>query len=254
MTEQLKTEAQQPTPRAKLLDLSLTQIIASSLAAATAAALGSRLGVVGTITGAAVGSVISAVAASVYVTSMTRARSVLQCQKVSTRLNASSAQEVPLALLPDTSGAQNVPTSLSPLSSSAQKVPRRLGQRWLGSAAVVFALATAFLLGIQLASGTDVTGTSIGTRPPAAQGEKSPRNVTVEQEAPPSGTPVPSSTAPAIDEPEVPPTETAEPTGSVPPATTPPAEPSPVESVPTPAEPTDATQPPASGTPTTPAS
>jgi hypothetical protein len=251
MTEQLKTEAQQPTPRAKLLDLSLTQIIASSLAAATAAALGSRLGVVGTITGAAVGSVISAVAASVYVTSMTRARSVLQWQKMSTRLNTGSAQNVPVPLSPLTSSAQEVPPRFP---SNAQEVPPRLGQRWLGSAAAVFALATAFLLGIQLASGTDVTGTSIGTRPPAAQGEKSPRDVTVEQEAPPTGTPVPSSTAPAVDEPEAPVTETAEPTAPGPPTTTPPAEPSPVESVPTPAEPTDATQPPASRTPTTPAS
>ena len=51
-------------PRAKLLDLSLTQLLGGSMAAATAAALGSRLGVVGTIAGAAVLSVVSAIAAT----------------------------------------------------------------------------------------------------------------------------------------------------------------------------------------------
>ena len=44
------------------------------MAAATAAALGSRLGVVGTIAGAAVLSVVSAIAASLYTTSMARAK------------------------------------------------------------------------------------------------------------------------------------------------------------------------------------
>ena len=74
MTEQLNTEAAPPAPRAKLLDLSLTQLTAGSFAAATAAFLGSRVGWVGTITGAALGSVVSAVASSLYTASMTRAK------------------------------------------------------------------------------------------------------------------------------------------------------------------------------------
>ena len=65
MTHQTTPDQTSTTTRAKVLDLSLTQLLGGSAAAATAAA-GSRLGVVGTIAGAAVLSLVSAIAASLY--------------------------------------------------------------------------------------------------------------------------------------------------------------------------------------------
>jgi hypothetical protein len=255
MTEQLKTAAEQTAPRAKLLDLSLTQLIAGSLAAATAAALGSRLGVVGTITGAAVGSVISAVTASVYVTSMRRARGVLRWHKVSTRQNGAPASAIQPSAhqLPPTeflTATQANALEGPPLRSSAHERPLR--RQILGSAAAVFALATAFLLGLQLASGADLTGTSIGTRPPAAQGD-SPRRDVADPDPSPTDLPVATSTAPASTDPDDPdtgpPTELPETPG--PTVTSPPAGPSPSDSPTTPTEPSDPGQPIPSVSPTT---
>jgi hypothetical protein len=90
----ITTPDQTPTKtRAKVLDLSLTQLLGGSAAAATAAALGSRLGVVGTIAGAAVLSLISAVAASLYTASMTHARDAV----VLVRTRRGGLEEVPLS-------------------------------------------------------------------------------------------------------------------------------------------------------------
>ncbi len=65
MPEQTSTDE-----RKTFLDLSMTQLVGSSLAAATAAFLGSRVGLVGTIVGAAVASVVSAVAGAAYTASL----------------------------------------------------------------------------------------------------------------------------------------------------------------------------------------
>lgn len=136
-----RIDAVPETPRAKLLDLSVTQLIGGSMAAATAAALGSRLGVVGTIAGAAVGSVVTATAASLYTGSMARAREVLVATRAMGR----------------------VPTTVT--RPEWWRLPDRAGtRRLLATTGVVFLVAAGFLAGLQLATGTSVTGTSIGTR------------------------------------------------------------------------------------------
>jgi hypothetical protein len=160
MTEQLQTETVPPAPRAKLLDLSLTQLIAGSFAAATAAFLGSRVGWVGTVTGAGIGSVVSAIAASLYTASMTHAREAVLRQKLHTRRDQPSVQNV---LASDSSNVHFAPASPS---SSVQNAPVRTPRRLLATAGILFALAGAFLTGLQLATGADVTGTSLG-RPPS---------------------------------------------------------------------------------------
>ncbi|ADU48555.1 hypothetical protein [Intrasporangium calvum] len=243
MSEQLKTEPVPSTPRATLLDLSLTQLIAGSMAAATAAALGSRLGVVGTITGAAVGSVVSAVASSLYRASMMRARAALQWQKAHTRRS-----RAPLAGVPTTYPSSRVQFVPPHRASSVQHRPAPHARRVLGGAAAVFALATTFLLGLQLASGTDVTGTSLGDRQAAAQAEP-PRPPDPERQAVPAAAD-PAPTGRPTDVPATPssPATTSDPgappTGTVPPpppgpsgpvVTTPPEGPSPSD---TPTSPT----------------
>ncbi|HKX66468.1 MAG TPA: hypothetical protein VJN29_04520 [Intrasporangium sp.] len=192
MTEQLNTETAPPTRRATLLDLSVTQLIAGSLAAATAAFLGSRLGVLGTISGAAIGSVVSAIAASLYTASMTRAREALRWRELLSRQAHSKPQNAPpptpssvqsAPTSPPSSSVQSAPTSPS---SSVQDVPVRPPRRVLATAGVLFALAIAFLTGLQLASGADVTGTSVGTRRSAGQLE---RPVSPTSEDPPGTSP-----------------------------------------------------------------
>jgi len=249
MTEQLKTETDQPTRRAPLLDLSLTQLVAGSMAAATAAALGSRLGVLGTISGAAIGSVTSAVAASLYAKSMRHAHKTLRLEQLGSRLKGTN-------LVPP-SGSRGAPPvgDLAPDSATSTHQPT-LSRRVLGSAAVVFALATAFLLGLQLASGTDVTGTSIGTRPPAASGTSPHAVVDVQADPTPTGTPTPTTEAPKTAQPASP---GATPTGTAPvPASTGSAQPTPDASLtpdasPTPTSPGGGSPPPAQPSATTPA-
>lgn len=173
------TEDDSPeTPRSRILDLSATQLVASSLAAATAAGLGSRLGVVGTITGAAVGSVITAVAASVYTTSMTRARDVLLATRALGRRDAAV-----------------------PRLDWWRVTDRTRARRLLATTGLVFLVAAAFLTGLQLATGASVTGTSIGTRAQAAPVREAARPSRADASAPtapvgPTGTPAPSSTGP----------------------------------------------------------
>lgn len=126
-------------PRAKLLDLSLTQLIGGSMVAATAAALGSRLGVVGTIAGAAVLSIVSAIAASLYTNSMARAKDAVVL--VRSRRGGVAVEE-----------------------GWWRRPDRATTRRLLATTVAVFAIAAAFLTGLQLATGARVTGTDLGGR------------------------------------------------------------------------------------------
>ncbi|MGO4597754.1 hypothetical protein [Terrabacter sp. 2RAF25] len=134
--------------RSKLLDLSLTQLLGGSMAAATAAALGSRLGVVGTIAGAAVLSVVSAIAGTIYTNSMARAREVV----VLVRSRRDVALGRPGLTLP------------ARVRQGWTRPDRATARRALATTGAVFALAAAFLAGLQLATGAPVTGTNLGGR------------------------------------------------------------------------------------------
>ena len=141
MSTQPTEDPTETVSRAKLLDLSLTQLLGGSMAAATAAALGSRLGVMGTIVGAAVGSVVTAVAASLYTGSMTRAREAV----VAARSHSRGLTE-------------------TPRPHWWRRPDRTSARRLLATTGALFAIAAAFLTGLQLATGAPVTGTNLGTR------------------------------------------------------------------------------------------
>jgi hypothetical protein len=214
-----------PRTRAKLLDLSLTQLVGGSLAAATAAALGSRLGLVGTIAGASVGSVITAVAANLYTNSMSRARDAVVLARAVSR---------------GTSTTPGGPWWRAPQGPTVR--------RTAFTAAAVFALAGAVVTGLQLTTGVPVTGTHLGPRSaapvveaPAQDGTGSRGGDTSGGAA--TGTPAPTTpgaapstttqaqgstgtqTAPPTSDPTPPPT---------PGTTTPPAEPTPQDTTPAP--------------------
>lgn len=141
-------------PRAKLLDLSVTQLIGGSMAAATAAALGSRLGVVGTIAGAAVLSVVSATAASLYTNSMARAKEAV-------------------VLVRSRRGTDGVEVAVV-RERRWRRPDRMVTRRVLATTAAVFAIAAAFLTGVQLTTGAQVTGTNLGGRTSAGAVVDSP--------------------------------------------------------------------------------
>ena len=145
-------------PRAKLLDLSLTQLLGGSMAAATAAALGSRLGVVGTIAGAAVLSIISATAASLYTNSMARAREAV-------------------VLVRSRRGPDGVDVEVV-RETWWRRPDRATARRVLVTTGAVFAIAAAFLSGLQLATGARVTGTDLGGRSSAGAVIESPAGTT----------------------------------------------------------------------------
>ena len=107
----------------------MTQLIGGSLAAATAAALGSRLGVVGTIAGAAVLSVVSATAASLYTNSMARAKEAV-------------------VLVRSRRGADGVEMAVV-RERWWRRPDRTTMRRVLATTAAVFAIAAAFLTGLQ---------------------------------------------------------------------------------------------------------
>lgn len=232
MTERPSPDQTHPVTRAKLLDLSLPQLIGGSLAAATAAALGSRLGVVGTITGAAIGSVVTAVAANLYTNSVSRAHEAI----VTTLRPAPGVQRV----------AAIAPLRREERPVTPQGYPRASSDRhtWtapLVSAAAVFAVAVAFLAGFQLATGSPVTGTTVGTGPEAAYPGGGLNTVErsadgqIDPGAAVDSEPVPAATT----TPTVPPTREAptptssEPTAQVEPPATTPAPTSPAPQTPT---------------------
>jgi hypothetical protein len=228
MTEHTRADQTLTEPRAKLLDLSLSQLIGGSLAAATAAALGSRLGVVGTIVGAAVGSVVTAIAASLYTTSMTRAhRAIVTTWRPARAVASVEAMDV---------SARDRPASRRD-DVRGERLPR--ARRALASAAAVFVVAAAFLAGFQIATGTPVTGTDVGTRqeaappagepaavPPVGEAAAGDSNATTEPTPPTAGPdatsePAPTQTAtPAPTQSTTPPPKPTEP-GTEPPATSP---------------------------------
>jgi hypothetical protein len=103
---------------------------------------------VGTIAGAAVLSVVSAIAGSLYTNSMSRARDVVLL--VRSRRDLPSGRPVVA-----------IPARMRRGWSGPDRATRR---RTLATAGAVFALAAAFLAGLQLATGAPVTGTDLGGR------------------------------------------------------------------------------------------
>lgn len=270
--------------RARLLDLSFTQLAGGSLAAATAAFLGSRLGFAGTIAGAAIGSVSSAVAASLYTSSMQRARDVIRTARTTPVPIRSKSEDHSLGVGEDTlewrgtlrgdetlvwspddterpRSAANASRRMPLASRMTDVQPARAGLRTrsprgprsadndgatqstrrlrpthvFAAAAVVFTFAAALLLTVQLATGTSVTGSQVGTRPSAGGAQVVP-----------TVTPTPTSSEPS----RVPVIPAPDPSPAAP-ATTPAATPAPVPAGASPSTP-ETTQTPGPGTTQTP--
>ena len=144
----------------RLIDLSLTQVLAGALAAMTAAAIGSRLGAAGTIIGAAAASVVAAVAGAVYTASLRHTH-----EKVRTvwsgRWNSGTSGTVEMISdRADTTAATALPqltasTRRGSLLSSGVRLPWK---RALAGALLAFGIAAAVLTGFELISGQALSG------------------------------------------------------------------------------------------------
>jgi hypothetical protein len=195
-------------PAKNKVDLSLTQVLGGALAAMTAAFLGSRLSVAGTVVGAAVASITAAVAGSLYTASLRttreRVRTVWQG-----RVQGSA---LPTRL--ESTGSRNLSsTTDAPAQPSAPVAVASSHLNWrtvLIGALAAFALAAVVLTGVELATGSSLSGGGGTTISQVTE----PRRSAPQQDATPSAAPSsasPSATATTSPTPSTAPSETSTP-------------------------------------------
>jgi hypothetical protein len=213
----------------RLIDLSLTQVLAGALAAMTAAAIGSRLGAAGTIIGAAAASVVAAVAGAVYTASLRHTH-----EKVRTvwsgRWNSGMPGTVEMISdRADTTAAAALPqhtasTRRRSLFPSGVRFPWKPA---LAGALLAFGIAAAVLTGFELISGHALSGgegttvTQVRTRDGGADPAKTDPDRKAREKSPA-----------ATSDPTSEPSQSAEPstsTSSSPAQTTPTTTPEPAE-------------------------
>ncbi|GAA1437415.1 hypothetical protein GCM10009616_39140 [Microlunatus lacustris] len=231
---------QNPTPREAgyeeparpKIELSWTQVLAGALAAMTAAFLGSRLSVAGTVVGAALASVVAAVAGSVYTASLRstqhRVRTVLQARV------AGSPVPATVETVEDRDGLASGDAPAQPsappggVETARSRGPRLSWKNVVVASLAAFALAGLVLTGLELATGSALSGgdgTTVGRV--AEPGRAAPQPVDSPTPAPsastspsgaPSATAEPSeSGSPAPEEtPEAPPEPEPEPSAEDP--------------------------------------
>jgi hypothetical protein len=140
-TEQTTEDAPEAPPRARRVDLSATQVLASALAAITATVAASYLGVSGTVIGAAVASVLTVTGNAVYAHSLRTTRD---------RVRATAGRP-PRSVLPRTDDEPPVLPDRD--RSPASPVWRRLA---FGTVAV-FTTVLTVVTGIELVAGRPIS-------------------------------------------------------------------------------------------------
>jgi hypothetical protein len=211
-TEQRLHPASPPGPAAEpdkpKLDLSLTQVLGGALAAMTAAYLGSRLSVAGTVVGAAVASIVAAVAGSVYTASLRttqhRVKTVFQGRVGGTSV-PTTVETVPSWDLPTGTDAPAQPSA--PLTAGDARRPRLPWKTVALSALGAFLLAAVALTGLELATGSSLSGEE-GTTVTQVTEPQRP----APQDASPSASPSSSSPSSASATPSSTPTASSTPT------------------------------------------
>ena len=209
-------EAAAEEPAKPKIDLSLTQVLAGALAAMTAAYLGSRLSVAGTVVGAAVASVVAAVAGSVYSASLRttqqHVRTVFQGRVAgSTVPTTVESVEDRGAASPAEAPAQ--PSAPTVDATPATRRPRLSWKNVLVAAVAAFALAGAVLTGVELATGSALSGGDGTTIGQVAEPQRRDPQPAESPSAPPSETApsaTPSATAEPSDQPTAEPSSTPE--------------------------------------------
>jgi len=179
----------------KRVDLSVTQVVAGSLAAVTSAVAASRLGVAGTLGGAAVGSVVATVGAAYYEHYLDRTRQRLRSAAVRRPTRDGRPTPEPPVLSVPASGTL-------PPTADGNEWWRRAGWAALGlSAVVAFGIGVLVLTGYEWAAGGPVSGNGGGTTlsrvVSAASDNTTSREKTTEQNATPSPSPTDQESTPS---------------------------------------------------------
>lgn len=150
------------------LQLSATQLTASSLAAVTSAVIGAQLGVAGTLIGAAVGSLVAGIASALYQTSLQRTQRRLSAIAKTAKAPASGAPKRTLAPGTTTSRAESGTAADGaapedhddPAVESEASGRRRPWKVLVATAVAAFVLGVLGLTAIELATGKAVSGGS----------------------------------------------------------------------------------------------
>jgi hypothetical protein len=153
-----------PAPSAPGKDLTLNKVLACAGAAATSALVGSLFGVEGTVLGAAVGSAVSTVATTIYQRSLDRTR-----ETVRARIKLPGGRAVEVAAPLDVPAPRVSPEGETGLARvHVTPAPRR--RDWTARAvpvllvtALVFGLGMLLITGVELLTGSPVSGGQPGT-------------------------------------------------------------------------------------------
>lgn len=149
-----------PEPKAKKLDLSLSQTLGGALAAMTAATIGSRLGVAGTIVGAALASIVAGVGTTLYTASLRTTRAKVQTVW-STRVAqpgtpaSAAATSQPVTTAVDAPAGESTGSTAAAAPRSSRQLPWK---RMLVGTLAAFAIAAVALTGFELLSGSALSG------------------------------------------------------------------------------------------------
>ncbi|CAA9289216.1 MAG: hypothetical protein AVDCRST_MAG48-387 [uncultured Friedmanniella sp.] len=240
-----RREAGAEEPGKPRIELSLTQVLAGALAAMTAAYLGSRLSVAGTVVGAAVASVVAAVASSVYSASLRttqhHVRTVFQGRVDGSGLptTVESVGDRETATPAEAPAQPSAPAVDSSTAPGARR-PRLSWKNVLVAAVAAFALAGAVLTGVELATGSALSGGDGTTVGQVAEPQRRDPQPVASPSAEPSE-PSPSATPSATAEPSPEPSSTPSSTPEATPEATPGPAPEPSTAAPTPSAPAPST-------------
>ena len=248
-----RREAGAEEPGKPRIELSLTQVLAGALAAMTAAYLGSRLSVAGTVVGAAVASVVAAVASSVYSASLRttqhHVRTVFQGRVDGSGLptTVESVGDRETATPAEAPAQPSAPAVDSSTAPGARR-PRLSWKNVLVAAVAAFALAGAVLTGVELATGSALSGgdgTTVGQVAEPQRRDPQPVASPSAEPSEPSPSATPTATAEPSPEPSPEPSSTPSSTPEATPEATPEPAPEPSTAVPTPSAPAPSTSTPA---------
>ena len=199
-------------PKAKALDLSVTQVIGGALAAITAAWLGSQLSAAGTLVGAALVSIVTAVGGALYTASIRRTR-----EKVKTVFYTGQPNEVDeptvIDIVADSEGHIKGQRShlVEPEPAPSPRGPRtKLNWKRVAVAALaIFGIAAVSLTAFELVTGHALSGGEGTTFQQVREGGTAEKKEPDTKKKAPSQKPATEATAEASETPSSEPRETA---------------------------------------------
>jgi len=162
--------------------LSMSKVLAGSMAAATSAVFGSYFGTLGTVGGAAVGSIATTVATSVYQRSIERTRETVKSKVLGVTGRAGGDDEV--QQFEPVEDERTVRLEAGRAAPAEARTSRRPVRMLVAGTFLIFLVSLALVTGIEWAKGSPLSGGTGGTSvgrvlerpaPPTTQREVTPQ-------------------------------------------------------------------------------